>query len=141
MQLPFWRKRWSPKTGDRGLTDRQGRHYWIRRHPLGDGLEQIRLLFEGKQIGYANLLLDEKGGCLIGDLWIEPEHRYRGLGRMLLQEAIALAKELGACRVHGRVVQRDLDAAPQLLDWYARQGFLVELSQNEKDAASVTMVL
>ena len=49
--------------------------------------------------------------------------RGQGIGSKLLTEFLTICRSRGVTQVIGAVVQRDIDATPGLLDWYARHGF------------------
>jgi mycothiol synthase len=51
---------------------------------------------EGVLVGYVNILGSVKGARLIVEGRVDPSHRHRGVGTMLLQKAIASARTLGA---------------------------------------------
>ena len=55
----------------------------------------------------------------------EQRANFRGLliGKRLLREVIRQAPLMGARELFGKVVERDLEANRDLLNWYAREGF------------------
>lgn len=62
----------------------------------------------------------------IGDLEVDPDHRGRELGAILLRHIEAEAKQQGALGVTGRVVAKDVAAFPRLPAWYEEQGYNVQ---------------
>jgi GNAT superfamily N-acetyltransferase len=49
--------------------------------------------------------------------------RGQGIGSKLLTEFLTICRRRGVTQVIGAVVQRDMDATPGLLNWYALHGF------------------
>lgn len=71
----------------------------------------------GTPIGWYRLALDRSPAWL-DDLWVIPEWIGRGVGRLLLSDAIA------ACRARG-IAQMELEADPNALGFYLRMGGVV----------------
>jgi GNAT superfamily N-acetyltransferase len=62
--------------------------------------------------------------------------RKQGLGSTILQRVIDECTKEGLSEIWGGVVQLDLDATPQLLEWYARRGFeIIEPDAETREAA------
>lgn len=61
----------------------------------------------------------------INDLVVSGEHRRRGLGSLLLVEALRLLAGGGIATVGGSLVERDLGDSPFLQRFYERHGFAV----------------
>ena len=53
------------------------------------------------------------------------DYRFRGLGKELLCFVEELASERQVKRIIGKVVRRDYNALPKLLDWYKRGGYSI----------------
>ncbi len=86
--------------------------------------EQHRLMygyFDGdKLVGYYNLLLTEEEECELGSLSVLPEYRHRGIGKMLLDDAITKAKESGRKVMKLSIVEENT----VLRQWYEKSGFV-----------------
>lgn len=52
-------------------------------------------------------------------------YRKRGIGSQLLSEFLHICQQRRICEVVGSIVQPDLDANANLLDWYSKHGFAV----------------
>ena len=63
---------------------------------------------EGDRAGYVNLLWDDMPIFGLADLHLEPPHRRRGLGRLILCYLIQLAIQEGASSIEGRMSPIDL---------------------------------
>ena len=85
--------------------------------------EQGRVLYgcyeNGRLIGCCNLLKLSDGACELGSLCVLPEYRRRGIGTLLLNEAILRAEEAG-CRV---VKLSIIEENTALRRWYEERGF------------------
>ena len=62
------------------------------------------------------------------------DYRFRGLGAALLQFVEEQARQRNIKRVVGKVVRRDYNDWPELLNWYAKRGFTVT-PRNDDDAS------
>jgi GNAT superfamily N-acetyltransferase len=94
-----------------------------------------------RRVGMIQGIQQEDGEFLISDLTVEDDvlisrtpvlpiekranFRRLGIGKKLLREMVAYAKQNGAARIYGSVVGRDTRANPDLLDWYSREGFTI----------------
>lgn len=87
-----------------------------------DGLPMTLVaVSDGEVIGCASLLDDDEvdgfhdAGPWLGNVWIDPGHRYRGVGSALVASVIASARELQVPALH-----LVTDSAR---DWYAGKGW------------------
>lgn len=87
-----------------------------------NGLPQSLLVVQdGRTIGCASLLADDEveGFAAIspwlGNLWVDPAHRGRGVGRALVDAVVELARAGGADSLHL--------VADNTVAWYARIGW------------------
>lgn len=132
------------------ITDRYGHSYWLH----NDSDEQFGHFAvwidvprhwwrrpQRERAGYINLTWDEPGILRVADLWLDPPFRDRGLGTSLLDLARHYAHQYGATHMVGYVTQRDLANTPHLLDWYARQGFVVTPERDFHQAATLVLDL
>jgi ribosomal protein S18 acetylase RimI-like enzyme len=77
------------------------------------------LFVEGKQAGFVAVQQDEEGRWHMRRLAVLPEYRDRGLGRQLVEQAIAHARERGATALHIGIVAEQAG----LKEWYEGMGF------------------
>jgi hypothetical protein len=104
------------------------------------------------EVGRASCILESQD-MLIGDLivndnlefsnlsdqyfklthWNEPQnYRRKGLGTYLLKYIIDLAKIKGIEKMHGSLVEDDIQDNPNLINWYKKHGFRVESPTSEE---------
>lgn len=117
------------------LTTHDGTPFWIE--PWPEGAEpsiQISVLSPDDVVGWARMSWTTPGELLLGDIRLYPAYRHLGVGSALLREVIALAGRRGVRRIHGFVVERDLQDSPFLLDWYTAHGFTVTPACDEDRA-------
>jgi ribosomal protein S18 acetylase RimI-like enzyme len=75
----------------------------------------------GETVGMAGVFRDGKNeACELVSMWIAPSHRQRGVGRAIVERAIAHAREIG-CDELRLLVAEDNPEAERL---YARCGFV-----------------
>jgi GNAT superfamily N-acetyltransferase len=72
---------------------------------------------DGAIVGFAVLLERADGACELDGLFVEPEGMRGGVGRRLVEDAKALARERGATRI-------DVVANPQAVAFYEAVGFV-----------------
>jgi GNAT superfamily N-acetyltransferase len=94
-----------------------------------------------RRVGMIQGIRQDDGEFLISELRVEDDvfisrtpllpfekhanFRRLGIGKRLLREMVAYAKQNCAIRIYGSVVGRDTRANPDLLDWYSREGFTI----------------
>lgn len=97
---------------------------------------------------------DDQKVLLISDLLVKPDlfisrgpllpiekranFRRLGIGKRLLRAMLDYARQNGANRIYGSVVDQDIQANRDLLDWYASEGFTIRDPDEEclKNAVS-----
>jgi len=70
----------------------------------------------GALAGFSVLLEPAAGGCELDGLFVEPDRMRRGIGRLLIDDAVRIARSRGAQRI-------DVVANQQALAFYERMGF------------------
>jgi GNAT superfamily N-acetyltransferase len=70
----------------------------------------------GVVVGFSVLLARAGEACELDGLFVEPERMRGGIGRRLVEDAVAIARDRGATRI-------DVVANPQALEFYAAVGF------------------
>jgi GNAT superfamily N-acetyltransferase len=78
-----------------------------------------------EQVGVVELAVhkngEHQGEALVWNLYVDKEHRRKGLARRLMDEARKWAKHLGA---HTCALEWSLEESPHwVLDWYCRLGY------------------
>ena len=66
--------------------------------------------------GFAVVLRPEGGACELDGIFVEPERMRAGVGRVLIGDAVARARDWGADRI-------EVVANPDALAFYGRLGF------------------
>ena len=96
-------------------TDEAKINFWMN--------EQCRPMYgyftDGKLVGCYNLALAPEKECELGSLCVLPEFRHGGVGELLLNDAIARAKELGYAKMNLSIVEENTI----LRKWYEKHGF------------------
>jgi len=130
------------------ITDREGGRYQVGADVYNGGLLRVSLfsrtvrgpvgkleaLVEGGQLLISDLVvvsnaLKREGRPVKLTRWVlripppRIDFQGRGLGTRLLEMAIDFGRARGLRYVTGFVVRRDLEANPDLLNWYKRRGF------------------
>ncbi len=93
---------------------------WIH-SAFAKGVRYYLLRAFQEPVGCIALEQPEPDLCYLGRLAVLPPFRRHGLGRALVDHAIAKARQLGA----RRVVLGIISAQAELREWYERQGFSV----------------
>jgi len=79
---------------------------WMRAHFAGAPLPFCLVAHEGETfIGTASLVASDMQECLdlspwVAAVWVDPDHRNRGVGTALIREAVDRARQRGFERVH-----------------------------------------
>ena len=71
---------------------------------------------DGAIVGFAVLFEPSEGACELDGLFVEPDAMRGGIGRVLVQDAVRIARDRGATRI-------DVVANPQALAFYEAVGF------------------
>lgn len=125
----------TPPPGTVTYQAADGTAFWFAHRMTGDVLPiQIDVVTPDDSVGHARMTCFEKGVLALADVRFKPAHRRRDMGSALVRHVIALAREHGLQRISGFVVERDYQAMPHLLDWYARLGFTVTPTTDEDRA-------
>jgi GNAT superfamily N-acetyltransferase len=83
------------------------------------GCVRVAVDDEGVPLGFATVVPgSERVGELDG-LFVEPEHMRRGIGRMLIDDAVTIARRRGDARI-------EVTANPAALEFYAALGFVID---------------
>jgi GNAT superfamily N-acetyltransferase len=64
---------------------------------------------EGEPVGFALAWPEGRNALKLGDLYVTPEHRGQGIGRVLVRAVAELARARGAAHVH---LTANLEAVP-----------------------------
>jgi ribosomal protein S18 acetylase RimI-like enzyme len=80
---------------------------------------RVRVAVDGSQrrLGFSVVLPVEGGRCELDDLFVEPDAMGRGVGRLLVEDAVSRAASAGATVV-------DVIANPNAVGFYERVGFV-----------------
>ncbi|MDE7210178.1 MAG: GNAT family N-acetyltransferase [Lachnospiraceae bacterium] len=73
-----------------------------------------------KIIGYYSLALQENNECELNNLCVLPQYRHRQIGKKLLEDAYAKAKEIGCKKMNIGIVEENI----VLRKWYEGNGFV-----------------
>jgi len=84
----------------------------------GDGRTRVAVTGDGRLVGFATTLIAGDAAEL-DDLFVDPGWMRRGIGRALVLDAIAIARDRGASRV-------EVTANPHALVFYESVGFAVD---------------
>lgn len=75
----------------------------------------------------------------IGDFVVIPRYRNRGIGSYVLDEAIGVAKKIGANEVTGNI--SSIDDAERLCEFYRHRGFVVRECEPQGDNTVATIMM
>lgn len=125
----------TPPPGSVTHQTTDGMVFWFHHRIADEPLPiQIDVVTPEDSVGYARIGRFEDGVLTLADIRLEPSHRCRGMGSALVRHVIDLAREHRLQRVYGFVVERDYQAMPHLLHWYARLGFTITPATDEDRA-------
>lgn len=107
-------------------VERDGRIYHFSFHSLDAGYEYL-VWHESKCVGRVSCGYEKDNSVKLYDINLYSsqgmEHRKQGLGKILLNLALDHAKSRHTARIYGSVISTDIQLKPDLLAWYARNGF------------------
>lgn len=106
----------------------QGRRrqtYWLEVNHSQTGVTLI-VYRRGGPVARAVVKWDGHDEAVLDDLLVISSCRNRWLATCLLNRTITLSRQHGAKRLTGRVIHKDAERNPALLDWYQRRSFKVE---------------
>ncbi|MCI8385851.1 MAG: GNAT family N-acetyltransferase [Acutalibacter sp.] len=89
------------------------------RWQMEQGRPMFALFAEGEMAGYYSLDPGEGDACELSNLCVRPGYRHRGMGRALLEHAVARARERGCARMTLGLVEEN----QRLRAWYEAWGF------------------
>lgn len=89
---------------------------------------------DGRPLGFSVVLPVEDGGCELDDLFVEPDAMGLGIGRLLVGDAAARGRAMGAERLH-------VTANPRAVGFYERLGFRVSGATRTRFAPAPRMTL
>jgi len=124
-------RRWFnyPPTSDSPfITDKYGEKFWID-WDEDESFVDMRVLYRGKFVGLVYLDFEKPEEALLIDINIfrfrrgNYRLRNRGLGKAMLEEAIAKSKEHKVKLIWGWIAPHDNTTVEYLEEWYRRQGF------------------
>ena len=75
---------------------------------------------DGRAAGYYSLLFTGDGACELNNLCVLPHSRHKSIGRQLLEDAFARAREAGCRRMDIGIVEENA----LLRSWYESHGFI-----------------
>jgi|AGTN01.2.fsa_nt_gi Predicted acetyltransferase len=97
---------------------------FIQAERLVADLQKGNLMFglfaANEMIGFIQLERGREGAVILEKLAVLPAYRHRGCGKMLLDDARAKAKELGADRLLAAIIEENA----VLRQWYLDNGFI-----------------
>lgn len=106
-------------------------------YSAGGGAFELLINDDGRIIGTVGLMPHGPGVCELRKMYLEPEHRGRGLGRQMLEHAIATARRLGFGRIELETESRLKDA----IKLYRQFGFQPVCCENICDRCDQTFAL
>lgn len=85
-----------------------------------DGEHRPMYVYEenGFLCGYYSLLIQENNECELNNVSVLPEYRHKGIGKMLIDHAFCLARELGCNVMNIGIVEENV----RLREWYKKAG-------------------
>ena len=90
---------------------------------LADYRRNVRMygcLYEGTAVGYMQLEQTEPGRFTLDKLAVLPEYRRQGIGSMMVEHAISVAKSHGGIELTISLFSDD----DRLIHWYTNHGFI-----------------
>ena len=116
-----------PRSTPKGtpVEDNGGETFWLHPELYEDGGHVIWLGRPGQNVGCAKLYRDTPSSCGIEYIEVSEQYRGRGLGTILLDEVIRLARVDRLEEVWGWVTLAHFLATKHLLEWYSKYGFAV----------------
>lgn len=92
----------------------------LKWHLLGEHRPMFAFYDQETIVGYYSLLLQGNNECELSNLCVSPEYRHKGIGGELLNNAFAVAKELGCVKMNIGIVEENI----VLRAWYESFGFV-----------------
>lgn len=129
-----------PASDAEGIHDKTGKKYWLK-FDSQEKCSRIDVWYRAEIIGRVDLDWRENRVVLADIIIHEIKFRQHGLGTIVLQRAISLAKRQGASEILGFVAKNDVAENPKLLDWYRQNGFDITLVEDDHWVAQIQMHL
>ena len=114
-----------PNAGCEAFQDKRRRMYWLEVDPSEAGVMLIVRRHGGK-VARSVVKWAGPDEAVLEDLFVASRCRKQGVANYLLDRSIALAGQHGAKYLTGRVIRKDAERSPLLLEWYRRRGFEVQ---------------
>lgn len=122
----------SPDDTDADLYDIEGNY------EANGGLFDVLVeISSGEIVGTVGLHLDEPGTVELRKMYLRPEHRGRGCGRVLLEHALAEARRLG----FRRIILESTSKLPKAVALYRSYGFQSYVAKHCAPRCDQTMEL
>lgn len=85
-----------------------------------DGEHRPMYVYEenGVLCGYYSLQIQENNECELNNVAVLPDYRHKGIGKMLIDHAFCLARELGYNVMNIGIVEENV----RLCEWYKKAG-------------------
>ena len=115
-----------PGDGYEPVRDDRGRTYWLKTD-RSKGRTSLCICRRGGALGHAEVKWIGPDEAILEDLIVATPYRGWGLGTILLHCVIDLAQRQGFQCLTGRVIRKDAERNPRLLEWYQQRGFRAEL--------------
>ncbi len=109
------------------------RRYWLEVNHSEAGVT-MTVHYRGGRVAQAVIAWAGPDEAVLEDILVASSCRKRGLATHLLDRAVILVGQHGARRLTGRVIRKDAELIPALLDWYKRRGFEIEAVQDASSA-------
>ena len=75
---------------------------------------------EAELVGYGGLMLRDSEWAEMGDLMVHPDHRHKGLGRLLIAKRLKIADSLGILEI----TIEEIENTNPLRNYYEELGFM-----------------
>lgn len=142
------------------VLDNQGRKYQLKIDHIYDKEQKSQAIYfflvrdkREVEVGKAYCIFNDSKSLLLAEIlindnldfesiqdklfklthWFEPtDYRRKGLGTYLLKSIIKLAKTQGIKEIYGSLTEQDIEANPNLINWYQKYGFKLEAPTSEE---------
>ncbi len=114
------------------IADKFGRKFW-KGWDEGEVSSTLLITYKGDFVGEVKIITDKNhiDRCILDELFVTEEYRNIGLGKGLLEEAKRKAKNHAKKYLWSPVEPHNGTTIIYLLEWYKRQGFLIEQIDNK----------
>lgn len=114
--------------------------FWQRRLAGGESINLVATV-EGRMVGMVGVLLaapDDPSAAVVVGVYVAPEHRGRGIGRMMMESLLARLAERTEIATVRLSVNSDRTVARAL---YTALGFQIVPNQENKDSSTSTLMM